>query len=236
MKLAGSIPPSCSRVSAPPPFELWRVDLRDEPAAAEHELLDADERARAARFAFDRLRRRYRAAHVALRRLLARCDGSDPAALRFEHGAHGKPRLAGRADAPSFNLSDSDDIALIALAPDGEVGVDVERLRPIADATELAAIHFCAREADWVAATAAAERDRAFLRVWVVKEACLKALGTGLSLPAASFDGGPRDERPAPDEWQRVAIDTPGGRAALDVTEIDAGPDCVAALARWVPA
>jgi len=233
MKATTTVPASCSRLAAPPPFELWRVDLRDEPAASEHELLDADERARAARFAFEHLRRRYRAAHVALRRLLARCGDGDPAALRFEHGPHGKPRLAGDA-APSFNLSDSDDVALIALAPEGEIGVDVERLRAVDDAVELAAVHFCEREAAWLAAAATTERDRAFLRVWVGKEACLKALGSGLSLPAASFDGGLTG--PVEAVWRRVTIPTPAGAATVELTEIDAGTDCVAALARRVSA
>jgi len=227
---------SCSRIAAPAPFDVWRVELGHELASHEHELLDAEERARAARFAFEPLRRRYCAAHVALRRLLASGSGTAPAALRFEHGPHGKPRLAGAIDAPAFNLSDSDDVALIALAPAGEIGVDVEGLRPIADAVELAAAHFCTRESAWLAAVAPAERDRSFLRVWAAKEACLKALGSGLSLPAASFDGGLGHGTQTEGAWQPVTIPTPSGSARVEWTEIDAGPDCVAALARWVRA
>jgi 4'-phosphopantetheinyl transferase len=73
------------------------------------------------------------------------------------------------------------------------------------------------------------QRDRAFLRVWVTKEACLKAIGSGLSIAAAGVDGaitGPFD--PA---WRQVAIPTPEGVAQVEVTELDAGSDCVAALA-----
>lgn len=234
---SAAVPASCSRLASPAAFEVWRVDLDREPLADELQMLDDQERTRAARFAFDGLRRRYRAGHVALRGLLARHNASDPAALRFERGVHGKPRLTGRANTPAFNLSDSDDIALIALAPEGDIGVDVETLKPVTDAIELAALHFCEREAAWLGAAPRALRDRAFLRVWVVKEACLKAIGSGLSLPAASFDGGlagPAD-RPAGGidaVWHGVTIPTPEGPAHVEVTELDAGQDCVAALAR----
>jgi 4'-phosphopantetheinyl transferase len=239
MTLPGPVRNACSVIAAPAPFEVWRVDLSSEPPAGELEMLDDDERNRAARFAFDGLRRRYRVAHMALRCLLAR-EAVDPAALRFERGTHGKPRLIGPDDALAFNLSDSDDVALIALAPEGDIGIDVECLRPVGDALELAALHFCRRESAWLADVDATQRDRAFLRVWVTKEACLKAIGSGLSIAAASFDGAIADPAdpadPVDPAWRRVSILTPEGVAQVEVTEIDAGADCVAALARWVRA
>lgn len=231
----------CTPLAAPAGFELWRVDLAQPLTDDAGALLDADERARAGRFAFDHLKQRYRCAHAALRTLLAPHAAAGPAALRFAYGAHGKPRLVGPSDAPTFNLSDSADVALIAMAAEAEIGVDVEVLRPIDDAAELAQLHFCGREIDWLAGAGAAHRDRAFLRVWARKEACLKAIGSGLSVPAGSFDGGlrgpadPHGTGPAP-AWARVTIPTPEGVAAVEVIEVDAGADCVAALARQVRA
>lgn len=220
-------------VPAGAPIDVWRIDLdaTDEPAA--EQLLDAEELRRAARFAFPKHARRYRQAHVALRRLLALRLGADAAGLRFALGPHGKPKLSGTSESLAFNLSDSEDMALIAIAPAGEIGIDVERLRGIPDAHELAAVHFCAREAGWLAAAVTDDqRDRRFLRMWTRKEACLKAIGTGLSIPSASFDAGLSDHTSTCAGWQPVEIDTPQGLTAVEVVEIDAGADCVAALAR----
>ncbi|HEU4459258.1 MAG TPA: 4'-phosphopantetheinyl transferase superfamily protein [Methylibium sp.] len=234
---AAAPPAACMPLAAPAGFELWRIDLAQPLSRDDLALLDEHERARAERFAFDASKQRYRAAHVALRRLLAAPLDADPAALRFDFGAQGKPRLAGPADAPAFNLSDSGDVALIAVAPGGEIGVDLELLRPIDDAAELAAQHFCRREAEALAAAGSRQRDRLFLRIWARKEACLKAIGSGLSIAAGSFDGGRLDpgDAPAP-QWTRVTIPTPDGVLAVEATEVDAGPGCVAALARQVRA
>jgi 4'-phosphopantetheinyl transferase len=102
----------------------WRLDH------GAIELLSADERARAGQFMFDRDRRRYIAARARLRIILARYVGQAPAALQFHYGPHGKPAL----DGISFNLSHSADLALLAVSRGTVVGVDIERVRPIAGA------------------------------------------------------------------------------------------------------
>ncbi|WKB53896.1 4'-phosphopantetheinyl transferase family protein [Eleftheria terrae] len=172
-----------------PPLRLWLAPLDAWPDATRQQVLSDEERARAARFVFERDQRRFTAAHCLLRERLAQASGLPPAALRFQQGPHGKPYLL---DAPglSFNLSHSGDWAAVVVAPGGEVGVDVEVIRTMSDVVALTRGNFTPQENDELLALPEAEREAAFLCGWTRKEACLKALGSGLSLPAASFHAG----------------------------------------------
>ena len=167
------------------------------PDAAALATLSADEIARGARFAFDGLRRRHLASHVALRAILAQQTGLPAAALVFGAGPFGKPFLQAPATCV-FNMSHSDDVAVIAVAPDApagtEIGVDVEVLRPMRDAIALAERNFTAAEQRALLATPAELRDLAFMRGWTRKEACLKAIGSGLSIPPDAVDAGLQQE------------------------------------------
>jgi 4'-phosphopantetheinyl transferase len=218
--------PRCTRIDAPASFELWRIDLMLEPTEDELRTLSADEQTRAARFAFANGRRRFRAAHVELRRLLAARTGQSPGALEFANGPFGKPALLGGA-ACAFNLSDSADVALVAIAPEGELGVDVEVLRAVDDGLDLARRNFTDSECAELGSVATEARDRAFLRCWTRKEACLKAIGSGLSIAPETFEAG---LTPLP---RVTRIATPSGSVSVEVHSIEAGDDVVAALA-WV--
>jgi 4'-phosphopantetheinyl transferase len=179
-------------------LRLWCVDL--EAPADENEALPTPVRERALRFVREADRRRYLASQRALRRVLG-------TAAPWTVGARGKPALeSGR---PHFNLGRRDRWAAIGLSDTHELGVDVETLRPIEDAAELAAMHFSARERAAVSQAAGPARDLAFLRVWTRKEACMKATGLGLSLAPSSFECGAR-AKPA-----RVRIDRPEGAWSL---------------------
>jgi 4'-phosphopantetheinyl transferase len=218
-----SIPPN--RLHAPPPFELWRVDLAAVPAAADLALLDAHERARSARFHFERDRGRYAAAHVALRRLLAQRTGRDVASLAIEAGPYGKPYLAG-APRCAFSLSHSDELALVAFADDGEIGVDLERVRPLSDLEGLERQCLTTAERHALAELAPDVRALAFLRRWTRKEACLKALGTGLHIEPSTFavDGDA--------QAQEVCVSTISGPRNVRVHDVDVASGWVAAVAR----
>jgi len=169
---------------------LWRIDLDRDPAAEGLAMLSDDEWARARRFAFERDRRRFLAAHAALRQLLSRYTDLPGASLSFVHGRFGKPTLEGHAGGLRFNLTHSGPIALIAFHPAADVGVDVEQLRNMPEAQAMAEAHFTASERAGLAALTGDASDRAFLRCWTRKEACLKAIGIGLGVDTRSFDVG----------------------------------------------
>jgi 4'-phosphopantetheinyl transferase len=152
-------------------------------------ILDEEERARARRFLFAHDRRRYQVARAALRLVLAHYLDHDPRALCFEVGPHGKPKLAGRAaGALAFNVSHSAGRALIAVARDGEVGIDLEVHRANVDIHALAARVLSPAEKAAFAAVPAEQLRPAFFRAWARKESFVKAIGEGLACPLDSFD------------------------------------------------
>jgi 4'-phosphopantetheinyl transferase len=150
-------------------------------------ILDADERARAARFRFERDRRRFVARRAFLRRILAEHTGLEPGGVRYRRSAHGKPELLD-VDGVAFSTSHADDVAIVAVVARGDVGVDIERVRPMPDALEIARRFFTARESAHLLATPASMRSAAFLRLWTRKEACVKLVGRGLSMPLGDFE------------------------------------------------
>lgn len=153
------------------------------------ETLAPDERARAARFAFERDRRRFVVGRGALRDILAAYVGGLPGDIRFAYGEHGKPMLAEstRAGAVEFNASGSEDLAVCAVTVGHKLGVDIELCRPGHDD---AFIEQCVSPAErqvyW--GLSPEERPAAFYRLWTLKEAYLKATGAGLSRALSSFE------------------------------------------------
>ncbi|WP_374567987.1 4'-phosphopantetheinyl transferase superfamily protein [Ideonella sp.] len=187
LRLASTI--RCQSLDAPAPFEVWCAELDRWPTPTELGWLSADEHRRARAFAFERDRRRFLTAHVALRAVLAGHLGVAASALEFERGEFGKPRL--RSSGLQFNLSHGEDLALIALTgADTGVGVDVEQPRPVNDLRALAQALFTENEQRQVFAETGAGVTRAFFTCWTRKEACLKAVGWGLSVEPASIDVG----------------------------------------------
>ncbi len=192
-------------------------------------LLDAAERALAERFAFPALRRRYRVAHAVLRCALAHWTGQAPASLRLEIDPQGKPAVRG---GPAFNLSHSANRLLLGITDAGRLGVDVEVLRPIDDLEGMARHNFATDECEAVLACPQAERPGAFLKVWTRKEAMIKALGGGLSIPLQSFSVSTRDV--CDNALKR--LDYPGEQsAAWCVRGVDGVAGCTAALALDAP-
>jgi len=149
---------------------IWRVDLGTWSGSGDE--LDAAERARAARFRFPDIQRRWIAGRAVLRQLLERYTGVPAGELCFARGEFGKPYLAGSR--VYFNMSDSRDVALYAVTLDAEIGVDVERIRDIEGAT-------IARRFLPESEAAAVDDDPAsFFRIWTRREAYLKCIGVGL--------------------------------------------------------
>ncbi|MCJ2116107.1 4'-phosphopantetheinyl transferase superfamily protein [Methylobacterium sp. J-001] len=167
--------------------EVWVVDLALSLAQLEicGTVLDASERERAVRFLRPADRARYQASHAALRLILGEALGLAAGDIRLEVSAAGKPALAdGILD---FNLSHSGGRALVGLARGAAIGVDVEEMRPIPDALRIAGAHFAPDEAAALSALPPHAVSAAFFGLWTRKEAVVKALGTGLSLPLDRF-------------------------------------------------
>lgn len=140
------------------------------------------ERERAARLRHEPHRRSFVASRGLLRVILGAYLDWDPSRISFACGAAGKPHLAGAPSNLAFNLSHSDELVAYAVAMDREVGIDVERLRPVPEMLAIAAFCFLAQERRFLTQLDEAERVNAFFRAWTRKEAWLKATGRGLPL------------------------------------------------------
>jgi 4'-phosphopantetheinyl transferase len=178
---------------------VWRTSLDDlfphvEGLAG---TLSAEERQRAARFVVEHARLRFIVGRAILRDILSRYLYVAPTALRFEYGDEGKPALAGSDGSLQFNVSHSGPLALYAVTRGRSVGVDVEKIRPIPDAERVAERFFSSTERAALRALPEEQRLDAFYACWTRKEALVKALGGGLSIPLDAFDVSVEPERPA---------------------------------------
>lgn len=172
-------------------IHIWRAFL-----SVDHEVLRrlestlvADEKARAARFIFDRDRYHFIAARGILRELLARYISRAPGTIRFVYGPHGKPAVADTDAklAVRFNLSHSHGIAVIAIGLGREIGVDVELLRSDFAGEDIAKRYFSAQEVHELHRLPPELRTEGFFICWTRKEAYIKARGDGLYVPLDSF-------------------------------------------------
>ena len=188
------------------------------------ELLSTEERDTAGRFHFDRHRQAYVFAHAVLRDILGRYLNRPARKVRFEVNPYGKPFLVD-ADAripPFFNLSHSGALVLVAITSDRQIGVDVERVRPLEDIESMARGHLSPQECAFVLRHDSKERERAFFQCWTRKESYAKALGRGLSIPLNSFDTfmlagnsglllARATEAPSVESWWLTDLEVPAG-------------------------
>jgi 4'-phosphopantetheinyl transferase len=169
--------------------DVWCITLQHDADLVELAtvLLGSDERARAQAFLFQRLRDDFTLSRGALRLLLSEQVKMPPATIGFEYGPHGKPALPGGDTSLRFNVSHSGGLLACAIADGCDVGVDVERHRPMDDDESLARRFFSPGECEDLAKADARSRTAAFFDCWTRKEAFVKARGGGLSIPLDSF-------------------------------------------------
>lgn len=211
---------------------LWRVglDVRAEAEARLRRELAPAEIEAAERFVSRQARSRYVVARGTLRVLLGSLLGERPGSIPIELGASGKPRLAGSAPRLGFNVSHSDDLALICIAEGVEVGVDLEAVRPVPDAVAIARRRFIPAEARFVEEEERTDVDRRFLLCWTRREALAKATGAGLSFDLRSL------AVPFVEPSGIVSLEVHGNERAQHwlISEVPLGEEHVAAVA--VPA
>jgi len=165
------------------------VAIADDEWAKLVALLDETEAARATRFAFEDDRRAYVAAHALLRaRLSERARGIAPAQWRFGATPHGKPFVHAPAVRFNISLSHTRGMAAVAIVSGRDVGVDVESFLRPRDALKVAERFFAPEEAALVRRELdPLARSEVFFAIWTLKEAVLKADGSGLAGGLDSF-------------------------------------------------
>jgi 4'-phosphopantetheinyl transferase len=197
---------------------VWRARLNCPASVLDRlrECLSDEERHRADRFRFDEHRQRFIARRGARREILASYTGADPSSIEFDSSRCGKPSLAGAhaGNGLRFNASSSGSLSVLAITLLRDVGIDVEAEREVPDARDIARRFFSQSEQARLETVPAADWHRAFLACWTRKEAYVKAVGLGVSMPLSDFDVvvEPGDRamllgtRPDPDEARRWSM------------------------------
>jgi 4'-phosphopantetheinyl transferase len=182
--------PSSPYALPPEMIQVWRVRLDQSPTSCARleQLLSPGEMDRAGRFHFERDRRRFIIARGALRMILSGYLGVAPTVIAFEYGPQGKPFLGVTASGIRFNVTHSQELALVAVARDRELGVDVEHVRPFTWKEQTPEHFFSPREVEAFRSLPDDLQQSAFFACWTRKEAYIKARGGGLSIPLECFD------------------------------------------------
>jgi len=172
------------------PVDVWyqltdRLDEREHAEAIE--LLSTTERERWRRFVHEKHRRDFAAAHALLRRALSARAARPPTSWQFRTDPSGKPHVHDSDFALQFNIAHTDGLVACALTQAGDIGVDAEAIDRVADPLDIAARYFSEREVRELHECDALERRTRFIELWTLKEAWLKALGTGLRSPLGDF-------------------------------------------------
>jgi 4'-phosphopantetheinyl transferase len=156
----------------------WKLDAQ---------ILSSSELDRLERFRFEIDRARYAKSHANTRKILSEYTGIAPEDLEFAVSSTGKPSLAASQEPKlTFNLSHSSTVALLAVASECEIGIDVETVRPIE--LDVAEAHFSGSELSDLKSLHDSQWLQGFYNCWTRKEAILKAEGIGLDPPLSSFD------------------------------------------------
>ncbi len=176
--LAQSLALSCQDV------HLWHIDLEAVSPFLSllQKTLSKDERQRANRFRFKHDRHRFTLSRGCLRYILGRYLVQPAKQIKFAYGQHGKPKLDQPASQQNlyFNISHSGDRLLCAVAQKNQVGVDIERIRAV-NVDALARRFFLPSEVKLIQSVPSLQKQEIFFKLWVYKEAYLKATGQGIS-------------------------------------------------------
>ena len=209
-------------------IHVWRLAASTPWGEDKSRCLSDKESAQRAKFAFDADRGRFTTAHVALRLILSGYLARDPRTIAFTENEWGKPELAGTVGTISFNVSHSGDLVLVAFAVGRQVGVDVEQIKPGFPVDEVAPRFFAPGEIEALNAYDGDEKTRAFFRIWTRKEALIKAVGKGLSMPLASFEVRADDVKGS--ALKSMAFES-DGRSPWTVEDLRLAADYAAAIA-----
>lgn len=171
---------------------VWRVSLNlmKSWAINMQHILSIDERKRAERFYSQKDRENYIIVHIMLRTILSRYLNIEPVQVRFCYNSCGKPALviSSCQNIPRFNLTHSGGLVLYAITSNREIGIDLERVHPVADVEQIAEYFFSDKEKTAFRSLSTNLKYKAFFTCWTRKEAYIKARGEGLSMPLDQFD------------------------------------------------
>lgn len=205
---------------------VWTIHLEADNAEVRHyaSLLTNSEIIRANRFPNSEKRQHFIIARASLRKILALYTDNHASSVDFEYKPNGKPYLRGNTGI-HFNLSYSQNMAMVAVSMHRELGIDIQAIAQVADPESVAQLVFSPAELSYLLSLDVNNRQMAFAHIWVRKEAYIKALGTGFSRSMDRFSVSPapgntdallqdHDHCQATAEWRLMEIKAPIGYCA----------------------
>lgn len=170
-------------------LHLWFIDdqkiQQPELLSYYSSLLDSEEQTKQQRFHFEKDRHQYLITRSCLKILLSRyCQDVQPQQWQFVKNSYGKPYIANKLPTPLFfNLSHTKGKIVIAVSASDCIGVDIEYQKRDAKIDDLAKTVFSPEENDYYNHLPSEEKQPYFFLLWTLKEAFIKALGKGITLP-----------------------------------------------------
>ncbi len=143
--------------------------------------LTDDEQQRVNGIKIDVRRKQYIITRAVTRQIIADATCCKKSTIEFKLHKHGKPYCSYPKNSLFFNLSHSLTVGTIAINPDYEIGIDVQQHRPQKNILNLAKRFFAKTEIEILETTTQENLNNVFFRIWVRKEALLKATGKGLA-------------------------------------------------------
>ncbi len=193
--------------------------------------LTDEERARHDRFLFEKNRHEFLATRALERTVLAAHLGCSPDAIRFERNAYGKPSIVGEPKL-RFNLTNTLDLVACTVSESGDIGIDAEPLARADTVLEVASSVFLPSEIAELEALDVSAKSRRAVELWTLKEAYMKAMGMGMSLPPDSFGftaralSSPPKEDSDPSRWRFEVVEIE--RHLVSVAIEQAGTESIA--------
>jgi len=216
----------------PDEVHIWRASLAQPPDVVERlaRLLSDEERHRASSYVLDGHRSQFIASRGIQRDVLSRYVDIPAGDLDFMYSRTGKPTLAGAAarSGVTFNVSNSGELAVYAVARGRAIGVDVEVLRPLGDALTIADRFLSADDVVVIDAAPESERASVFLQRWTLFEARVKALGLSVGDPLHRKAGSP--DLPGPHEPEEDAVSRRSSTQGFASFTLELGPGYFGAL------
>ncbi|MDJ0660069.1 MAG: 4'-phosphopantetheinyl transferase superfamily protein [Crocosphaera sp.] len=169
----------------PQEVHIWKKNLEQPSINVQNgfQMLNEAERNKAQRFRFEKHQKRFTIARSSLKHILSLYLSISPQEIEFEYNDYGKPQLLEQINNINlqFNVSHSENIAIYGITCRYLIGVDVEYIRPMLEADNLAKRFFSEKEFEYIRELSPEEKDKGFFRLWTAKEAYLKAIGQGIS-------------------------------------------------------
>ncbi len=177
--------PSQNLTINPQEVHVWKTNLEQSSINVQNSfnILNEDEKNKAQRFRFEKHQKRFTIARSNLKRILSFYLSIPPQEIEFQYNTYGKPKLLDKINQLDlqFNVSHSEDIAIYGITCHNLIGVDVEYIRPMPEAENLAQRFFSRKEFEKISTLLSEEKNREFFKLWTAKEAYLKAIGKGIS-------------------------------------------------------